>query len=86
MTRRRTLTECEKRYTLVDASKQVGVSVRTLRRWVDNGTLPYFEQSGDGGSILIPASALEYTLRTKRRCKEGDLEDIEKLVRKALAT
>lgn len=67
MTRRRTVTECEKRYTLADASKQVGVSVRTLRRWVEDGTLPYFEQSVAGGSILLPASALEYALRTRRQ-------------------
>ncbi|WP_310821300.1 helix-turn-helix domain-containing protein [Stratiformator vulcanicus] len=44
--------------TLKQASQRFGISVSTLRRWARRGEIAYL-QAGRGGTIRIPADALE---------------------------
>ncbi len=40
-------------YTVRQVAKVAGVSIRTIRRWIDRGKLPTRQPSGPGGVHLI---------------------------------
>lgn len=70
-------------YTIKETAEMLGVSVSTVYRAVEAGTLPHKRlDTGHGkGRILIPAAALENWLRHPNRPRKVAFE--EKVVRLA---
>lgn len=57
------------------AAEMLGVSVDTVRRWVENGRLP--ARRSAGGQRTIPVAALQALVAERRRARPDSRTDLE---------
>ena len=62
-------------YTIKEAAQVLGLSVATVRRRIDDGTLPVFQPGGEGTAVRVPVDALKCATDTKSPAIESSPHD-----------
>jgi excisionase family DNA binding protein len=66
--------------SVAEAAAWLGVSTITVRRRIDDGTLPRIQLGGKGCSVRIPAEALSQLARTKTNVNEESVSEAKPVV------